>query len=203
MLSKLAAQCDQMDRLTTSLLKFQSPRGAALSGLRVPSPDLVYPEISEQASVHVPRLLLPEDPSPPSSAGSARSKRSSPRFTFRTSLYPIPERRPSSNMESREEGPEPLLKRKKKERQARINDPLHKVDWLNISPRTRVMKMVREDLPTLFDAVRPADAMSSCSSHSSTPSVVLVSPRNVSCHANRFSHKNRCFHKPSPNESNF
>ncbi|CAI4231199.1 unnamed protein product [Auanema sp. JU1783] len=194
MLSKLAMQCDIMDRLEASLLRFQSPRATQLSGERIPSPDLHYPILTNVPSdaVHVPRLFLPPDSQSPTSPTTTNrsTRRSSSRFTFRSTLFPIPERRPSSHIESREEGPEPLLKRKKRERLAKLSDPLHDVDWLNISPRTRVLKqLVRDDLPTLFDHVRQSSGLSSPSvasprvvvtdSASSSPSsVVLVSPRN-------------------------
>uniref|UniRef100_A0A1I7WRZ7 RING-type domain-containing protein n=1 Tax=Heterorhabditis bacteriophora TaxID=37862 RepID=A0A1I7WRZ7_HETBA len=169
MLSKLAAQCDLYDRLACAL-RFQSPRQSNLAPACEPLCDKFhYPSIRSPDEVRehpgIPKLSLEE--SPPNSSRSRISAR------FNPSLYPIPERR-TSTIETKDEGPEPLLKRKKKERLARLNDPLHDVDWLNVSPRTKIIKLVRDDLPKLFAHVRN----NSKSTDSNASSVVLVSPRN-------------------------
>uniref|UniRef100_A0A1I7V0Y5 F-box domain-containing protein n=1 Tax=Caenorhabditis tropicalis TaxID=1561998 RepID=A0A1I7V0Y5_9PELO len=81
--------------------------------------------------------------------------------------------------------PEPLLKRKHKERVARQQNPLHSFDWLNVSPRRfRPELCIKEDLPKLFKLIRnsPKSSLESELPLSSTPeSVVLISPRSVSC----------------------
>ncbi|CAI2336476.1 unnamed protein product [Caenorhabditis sp. 36 PRJEB53466] len=88
--------------------------------------------------------------------------------------------------------PEPLLKRKHKERLARQQHPLHSFDWLNVSPRQfRPELCIKEDLPKLFKFVRNATKLSLESSPTSTEtllpdlscesnpeSVVLISPRS-------------------------
>ncbi|KAF1764562.1 hypothetical protein GCK72_004511 [Caenorhabditis remanei] len=89
--------------------------------------------------------------------------------------------------------PEPLLKRKHKERVARQQNPLHSFDWLNVSPRRfRPELLIKDDLPKLFKLVRNSTKRSlesptqtsettlpdlSCS-ESNPESVVLISPRS-------------------------
>ncbi|CAB3405247.1 unnamed protein product [Caenorhabditis bovis] len=69
--------------------------------------------------------------------------------------------------------PEPLLKRKHKERKARQQHPLHSFDWLNVSPRKfRPEVCIKDDLPKLFKFVRTSPR------ESSPDSVVLISPRS-------------------------
>ncbi|CAI5441775.1 unnamed protein product [Caenorhabditis angaria] len=78
--------------------------------------------------------------------------------------------------------PEPVLKRKNRERVARQQHPLHSFDWLNVSPRQfRPEICISEDLPKLFKLVRNPDstATTTTESDSETPeSVVLISPRS-------------------------
>ncbi|EPB68510.1 Ion channel [Ancylostoma ceylanicum] len=162
MLSKLAVQCDSPPPDVP--LGFESPPVPQLSSSEeVQQSELSYPQCSSHdvvsEPVGIPRLQLSDSP-PPSCRRSSR---------FCSSLFPIAERRPLQ-MEEHEEQPAPLMKRKKRERLARLNDPLHNVDWLNVSPR--VMQLVKEDLPKLFEHVR--------NGASSSSSIVLVSPRTVS-----------------------
>ncbi|EYC00160.1 hypothetical protein Y032_0117g643 [Ancylostoma ceylanicum] len=159
MLSKLAVQCDSPPPDVP--LGFESPPVPQLSSSEeVQQSELSYPQCSSHdvvsEPVGIPRLQLSDSP-PPSCRRSSR---------FCSSLFPIAERRPLQ-MEEHEEQPAPLMKRKKRERLARLNDPLHNVDWLNVSPR--VMQLVKEDLPKLFEHVR--------NGASSSSSIVLVSPR--------------------------
>lgn len=162
MLSKLAVQCDSPPPEVP--VGFEPPPVPRLSPFKeVQEPELSYPQCSSHDVVNeptgIPRLQLSDSP-PPSSRRSSR---------FLSSLFPIAEKRPLQ-MEQHEEQPAPLMKRKKRERLARLNDPLHNVDWLNVSPR--VMQLVKEDLPKLFEHVR--------NGASSSSSIVLVSPRTVS-----------------------
>ncbi|CAD6191470.1 unnamed protein product [Caenorhabditis auriculariae] len=165
MLSKLAAQCDLIDRLSACMLRFRippqenlCPQKACETAEATAKADVVDPP---NVSMPVPKLNLNLSASPP------------PRHRFRTSLFPIYEK---LNVESKEE---PLLKRKKRERLAKLNDPLREFDWLNVSPRTKIMQMVRDDLPRLFGHVRASPSTNS----SNASSVVLVSPRSVSAPA--------------------
>uniref|UniRef100_A0A915DWH9 Uncharacterized protein n=1 Tax=Ditylenchus dipsaci TaxID=166011 RepID=A0A915DWH9_9BILA len=107
-----------------------------------------------------------------------------------------------------EEKPQPVLKRKRLERMAKKTDPLHDVDWLNISPRMALIEVVKEDLSSLLDRMKSNSATSNkdsssvttatssnitsssaensasssarASSSAASSSIVLVSPRNVS-----------------------
>ncbi|KJH49437.1 hypothetical protein DICVIV_04454 [Dictyocaulus viviparus] len=161
MLSKLAAQCDSPPPEIVS--EFEPTPMVAQSILEDDfSSDFnfSYPQCCPPAFVHepaVPRLLLDDSP-PLKSRVSAR---------FHTTLFPIAENRPSYVLSHREHS-KPIMQRKKKERIAKMNDPLHDVDWLNVSPR--VMQLVKDDLPKLFEHVRAAT--------SDSASVVLVSPRS-------------------------
>ncbi|VDM76264.1 unnamed protein product [Strongylus vulgaris] len=166
MLSKLAVQCDSPP--PDAPIAFESPPVPFISSSETVQPaELSYPQCSvprilNEVAVHgIPRLQLSDSPSPRSQALTSR---------FRSSLFTITERRQSHLEESQQEDPAPIMKRKKQRRQARLNDPLHEVDWLNVSPR--VMQLVKEDLPKLFEHVRNGPSSSS--------SIVLVSPRTVS-----------------------
>ncbi|EGT38289.1 hypothetical protein CAEBREN_32043 [Caenorhabditis brenneri] len=91
--------------------------------------------------------------------------------------------------------PEPLLKRKNKERVARQQNPLTSFDWLNVSPRRfRPELLIKDDLPKLFKLVRNSTKRSlesptqtsettetplpDLSCESNPESVVLISPRS-------------------------
>ncbi|ETN71869.1 Ion channel [Necator americanus] len=160
MLSKLAVQCDSPPPDVP--VGFESPPVPRLSPMEnVQQSELCYPRCFTPSVVNetigIPRLELSDSP-PPSSRRSHR---------FRSTLFSIPEWRQSSVVGDQEGDPAPLMKRKKRERLARLNDPLHNVDWLNVSPR--VMQLVKDDLPKLFEHVRDGASSSS--------SIVLVSPR--------------------------
>jgi len=180
MLSKLAAQCDDyytfgpetplrfqegplplvntLNRMTS----YEEPTGAAQS--------LQRPNILK----HVPKLNL-------QTATTRRAQFfSRPLWYYR--MKPNERRLMLTPSLKGEEGiaqvtqPVPVLKRKKLERQAKKKDPLGKMEWLNVSPRSAaLMDVVKNDLPTLFEQVRRRSAATSNAS-----SVVLVSPRNVS-----------------------
>ena len=180
MLSKLAAQCDDYDTFgpetplrfqegplpvvntLNRLTSYEEPTSAAQS---LQGPDILK---------HVPKLNLQ----------TATSKRaqffSRPLWYYR--MKPNERRLMLAPSLKGEEGavqvaqPVPVLKRKKLERQAKKKDPLGKMEWLNVSPRSAaLMDVVKNDLPTLFEQVRRQSAATSNAS-----SVVLVSPRNVS-----------------------
>ncbi|VDO30617.1 unnamed protein product [Haemonchus placei] len=157
MLSKLAVQCDSPPPPHPATIDFE-PAPVVKSfapNNDVPELELFYPQCClHNASMHepfaaIPRLQLTESP-PSTSRLSSR---------FQSTLFTI--------SEPQEETPKPLLQRKKKEREEKVNNPLHNVDWLNVSPR--VMQLVKDDLPKLFEHVR--------SDNSSPASIVLVSPR--------------------------
>lgn len=176
MLSKLAAQCDLIERLPL-LFRERSPSKISTSS-QLPSDHLAHPRVTQPSvKLHVPRLQLPS--SPPTSS-RLPPKSFSSRFSSRTPLHPIPEllrvASPASSSPAPSVSPLPILRRKKKERRAKKDDPLRNMDWLNISPRTKLLQAVKRDLPTLFNAVRRPSA----NSQASQASVVLVSPRNVS-----------------------
>ncbi|KAK6052128.1 hypothetical protein COOONC_10367 [Cooperia oncophora] len=166
MLSKLAVQCDSPPPPHPAAIDFEPAPVAAsfVPNSEVPELELFYPQYClPNASVHempttIPRLQLNQSP-PSTSRLSSR---------FHSTLFTISERRPS-HVVAQGESPKPLLQRKKKEREEKINDPLHNVDWLNISPR--LMQLVKNDLPKLFEHVRSDD--------SSPASIVLVSPRTL------------------------
>lgn len=173
MLSKLAAQCDSPPPPLSQAAPLEftaAPVAAEFAPRSEPTePELFYPQCClPNASVHepvgIPRLHLSESP-PSTSRISSR---------FHSTLFTIAERRPSV---MHDEVPKPLLQRKKRERQKKMNDPLHNVDWLNVSPR--VMQLVKDDLPKLFEHVRTTE-------NSSAASIVLVSPRTVSLAFCRF-----------------
>ncbi|XGW11173.1 hypothetical protein V3C99_012571 [Haemonchus contortus] len=164
MLSKLAVQCDSPPPPHPATIDFE-PAPVVKSfapNNDVPELELFYPQCClHNASMHepfaaIPRLQLTESP-PSTSRLSSR---------FQSTLFTISERR-LSHVIAQEETPKPLLQRKKKEREEKVNNPLHNVDWLNVSPR--VMQLVKDDLPKLFEHVR--------SDNSSPASIVLVSPR--------------------------
>ncbi|WKX97940.1 hypothetical protein Q1695_013555 [Nippostrongylus brasiliensis] len=160
MLSKLAARCDSPPpTAAATAVEFAAAPVAAEVAPRseLIEPDLLYPQCClPNAFVHeslgIPPLQLNDSP-PSTSRVSSR---------FHTTLCPIMERNVVE-----EEHSKPLLQRKKKKRQQKMNNPLHNVDWLNVSPR--VMQLVKEDLPKLFEHVR--------TDNSSQDSIVLVSPR--------------------------
>ncbi|KAK5965878.1 hypothetical protein GCK32_011101 [Trichostrongylus colubriformis] len=164
MLSKLAVQCDSPPPPHPATIDFEPAPVASsfVANSEVPELELFYPQCClPNAYVHepIPRLQLGESP-PSTSRLSSR---------FHSTLFTISERR-TSHVVAQEESPKPLMHRKRKERQEKIENPLHDVDWLNVSPR--VMQLVKHDLPKLFEHVR--------TDNSSPSSVVLVSPRTVS-----------------------
>ncbi|VDK63215.1 unnamed protein product [Cylicostephanus goldi] len=167
MLSKLAVLCDSpppdVPVAFESLPVPLSSSSKTVQPLELSYPHCSVPRVVNEVAIHgIPRLQLSDSyPSP-----SPRSYNSTSRF--RSPLYTITERRQSQLEES--DDPAPLMKRKKQRREAKKNNPLHEVDWLNVSPR--VLQLVKEDLPKLFEHVR--------SGSSSSSSIVLVSPRTVS-----------------------
>ena len=178
MLSKLAAQCDDLEAFGSDApLRFHESPLPQITPVnktaRYVSPSASASRL-EQPNVqrHVPKLNL-------QTAQSRRSQFfSRPLWYYR---YHGNERRmmlaPAlPGEEAGQPAVQPVLKRKKLERIAKTKDPLRKMDWLNVSPRSaQLMDVVRNDLPTLFEQVRRTSAATSNAS-----SVVLVSPRNVS-----------------------
>ncbi|PAV56078.1 hypothetical protein WR25_06634 [Diploscapter pachys] len=157
MLSKLAAQCDLLDAYEMEqedLVTFEPPPSLQ-QDLEV-EPE--HPLISPRHPPEVPKLNLAQAQSPPR------------RMRYRSSLYPIQEK---TTVEKAAESPEPVLQRKRKEKEAKKADPLNEFAWLNVSPRAKLMGLVQRDLSSLFSQVRSSFSSSS----EESLSVVLVSPR--------------------------
>ncbi|PAV90519.1 hypothetical protein WR25_27166 isoform A [Diploscapter pachys] len=157
MLSKLAAQCDLLDAYEMGqedLVAFEPPPSLQ-QDLEV-EPE--HPLVSPRHPPEVPRLNLAQAQSPPR------------RMRYRSSLYPIQEK---TIVEKAAESPEPVLQRRRKEKEAKKADPLNEFAWLNVSPRAKLMGLVQRDLSSLFSQVRSSFSSSSDESLS----VVLVSPR--------------------------
>uniref|UniRef100_A0A158PCQ2 SH3 domain-containing protein n=1 Tax=Angiostrongylus cantonensis TaxID=6313 RepID=A0A158PCQ2_ANGCA len=163
MLSKLAAQCESPPpEIASEFEPIPVTQLVAIGGEFQADSSFCYSQCFSPTSMHetlVPRLQLGECSSAPSNA-SAR---------FHTTLFPIVENRRLSNVSvhKEEDHTKPIMLRKKKQRLAKMKDPLHNVDWLNVSPR--VMQLVKNDLPKLFEHVR--------GTVSNAASIVLVSPR--------------------------
>ena len=166
MLSKLAAQCDLLDAYEMEqedLVTFEPPPSLR-QDLEV-EPE--HPLVSPRRPPEVPKLNFAQAQSPPR------------RMRYRSSLYPIQEK---TTVEKAAESPEPVLKRKRKEKEAKMADPLHEFAWLNVSPRAKLMGLVQRDLSSLFSQVRSSFSSSS----EESLSVVLVSPRTVSLYLSQF-----------------
>lgn len=206
MLSKLAAQVEQFERQEISA-RFSSSSLPAmgLNSYRAENGGLLMRAAAQSYSVptvhlHIPKLNLNATPQRkmakestlvtiPENTRMARAVRPA-RASSRAEVVPLSHRRYSPKEVAA--APAPVLIRKKKERRARKKDPLAHIDWLNISPRTKLLQAVKNDLPTLFDYVRTRrDSVHLVSSSNSSlsfavaptsdrPSVVLVSPRSVS-----------------------
>uniref|UniRef100_A0A914Z6S0 Potassium channel domain-containing protein n=1 Tax=Panagrolaimus superbus TaxID=310955 RepID=A0A914Z6S0_9BILA len=179
MLSKLAAQCDDLEAFGSEApIRFQeSPRPHITPINKMTlyeSPrDSVNRLEPPNIQRHIPKLNL----------STPQTKRTQ-FFSRPLWYYRYNERRPhmlAPNFGGDEAGAgglppvQPVLKRKKLERIAKTKDPLRKMDWLNVSPRSsQIMDVVKNDLATLFEQVRRTSAATSNAS-----SVVLVSPRNT------------------------
>ncbi|ULU04086.1 hypothetical protein L3Y34_017112 [Caenorhabditis briggsae] len=166
MLSNLAAICDAFDMDACNNLVFGAFRESQLASNRHDGDGLdecaMRPPPMVAQAPHVPKLLL------------------SPKR-----LSVIDENKIATS-------PEPLLKRKHKERVAKQQNPLTSFDWLNVSPRKfRPELLIKEDLPKLFKLVRNSTKRSlesptqtsettlpDLSCESSPDSVVLISPRS-------------------------
>lgn len=178
MLSNLAAICDAFDDADAcNNLVFGAFRESQLAANHYDSTD----GFSGKVQLHPqPDILHPPPPPPYVPKLSLSPKR----------LSVIDENKISTS-------PEPVLKRKNKERIARQQNPLHSFDWLNVSPRRfRPELCIKEDLPKLFKLVRNSTKISlesptqtsettetplpDLSCDSNPESVVLISPRSVS-----------------------
>lgn len=175
MLSNLAAICDAFeDADACNNLVFGAFREANLASNCHDDAD----EPSKSCSVRPqPVVLLPTPPPP-----------------YVPKLLLSPKRLSVIDENKISTSPEPLLKRKHKERLARQQHPLHSFDWLNVSPRRfRPELCIKEDLPKLFKFVRSKPFLEhsptsetnetplpDLSCESSPESVVLISPRSVS-----------------------
>ncbi|TMS35357.1 hypothetical protein L596_002777 [Steinernema carpocapsae] len=178
MLSKLAAQCDVLDRCDmhpgdevvdfemaplirdTGCMTDEPPdSGRDLAPLSVVQP----PEVQ----IHIPKLDIRSPPE------SSRQSKSRWRALFDGGALRV-FTRPKKPVLEEEEKPLPVLKRKRQEKAKRKNILSH-IDWLNISPRTNLMDAMRSDLPKLFDHVR---AKKAGDAEGVNASVVFVSPRN-------------------------
>ncbi|NP_001350984.1 Potassium channel domain-containing protein [Caenorhabditis elegans] len=176
MLSNLAAICDAFDDADAcNNLVFGAFRESQLAANHYDSTD----GFSGKVQLHPqPDILHPPPPPPYVPKLSLSPKR----------LSVIDENKISTS-------PEPVLKRKNKERIARQQNPLHSFDWLNVSPRRfRPELCIKEDLPKLFKLVRNSTKISlesptqtsettetplpDLSCDSNPESVVLISPRS-------------------------
>jgi hypothetical protein len=176
MLSKLAARVDLLEGLDP-LLFSGPPLAPARPRASSSSPNSSFYSAEQFIPAlhqHIPRLNLEHAPSASLSSSAFSAMRGV------RSLFPIPEKTRAtipSPSPLPSAAPEPVLKRRRKERMQRKKDPMSAMEWLNVSPRARLLQAVRADLPTLFDCVRVSSAMHATTASSS---VVLVSPRNVS-----------------------
>uniref|UniRef100_A0A7E4VZD4 TWiK family of potassium channels protein 7 n=1 Tax=Panagrellus redivivus TaxID=6233 RepID=A0A7E4VZD4_PANRE len=193
MLSKLAAQCydtnafgpDVPVRFANAPLPFVTPTSVPPNDYESPRSAVHHlePPIIQH---HVPRLNLTTPPPvlaqglpPVNPAPNNRRKTqfySKPLWYYR---WQPPERRALLQPQLTTDQPtaQPILKRKKMERQVRKRDPLAKMDWLNVSPRSpALMDAMQNDLSTLFAEVR---SRRPSAANSNSSSVVLVSPRNT------------------------
>ncbi|KAE9417676.1 hypothetical protein Angca_004283 [Angiostrongylus cantonensis] len=127
MLSKLAAQCESPPpEIASEFEPIPVTQLVAIGGEFQADSSFCYSQCFSPTSMHetlVPRLQLGECSSAPSNA-SAR---------FHTTLFPIVENRRLSNVSvhKEEDHTKPIMLRKKKQRLAKMKDPLHNVDWLN------------------------------------------------------------------------
>uniref|UniRef100_A0A915A4Y1 Potassium channel domain-containing protein n=1 Tax=Parascaris univalens TaxID=6257 RepID=A0A915A4Y1_PARUN len=197
MLSKLAAQCDLLERMpSTSLLCFDMPPVAEArvecaladesAACFLPSANVVT-YCAPSVFQHIPSLnLLPLSKGSCACSLNPKFQYTRPKATTAVesnvspnsrTLFAITEqfRNGPTAKSVRRPSAHPILRRKKKERRDRRQDPLSTIEWLNVSPRAQLMETIKNDLPTLFERVRNKH-QSHASRNSS--SVVLVSPRN-------------------------
>lgn len=207
MLSKLAARVEEFERQEISArFSSSSVPGFGLSPFTAQNGHIFMRAAAQNYSVptvhmHIPRLNLDAAPQRKTAHESTlmpipenNQMAQTARVVSHTPRRYLPKEVP---IKPQVAAPAPVLIRKKKERRARKKDPLANIDWLNVSPRTKLLQAVKNDLPTLFDIVRSrrdsAQLVSSSNSSLSfavaqstaAPSVVLVSPRSVSATGRR------------------
>ncbi|KAK0395640.1 hypothetical protein QR680_001369 [Steinernema hermaphroditum] len=182
MLSKLAAQCDVLDRCEMhpgdNVVEFETMPLLRESGCMSNEPpdsgrDLnpLSPLRPPDVHIHIPKLDIH---SPPESSRASFKRRARWKALFDGGAIRA-FTRPKKSPVQEEEKPLPVLKRKRQERKAKRKNILSHIDWLNISPRSDLMEAVRSDLPKLFDHVRSKKA---AQGEGMNASVVFVSPRN-------------------------